>query len=534
MDPTRAELIVGGLRRLLYGRGSALPALSPGGPLARIGDINLGPPTPGSLIGDGRPGSYKTDLTLQNLLAIGTEFAPADITDLQRRARFGDPRWLFSLYDMMRRLGVGTQFNKVITAIRGATDTWTASPADYDDEDVMEPSPEIGGDPVLARLIRDAVKEAFEPVLADLKRIGGTHLFYGIAAARLTLVPRAGPAIAKRIVPWGISGIESVTAIPQRRFRMDPLSQKWLLTLTPLSFEGVEVGPLVDKGALIWWEEGREEVHLDERGLYFQVLIPWVFVQYLIRWWGRFMEKVSTAPVVGTHKPNDVQTKAALEAAIDRMAADFGVTIPDTADFKFLNLPLTGLRDFHEAAWEWGRRQFDEAILGHSQASGVQVGAGSQASTGDAQELFREITNDRLGPVVNPIQKFVRWFVASEFGPTLAAFYTPTLHSEWQKRDDPSGIAAVGKTLKEAGAGESVAAEDLVRRAGLRIAKPGEKNLGAAPAASAFPGALPGDHPPALPQTGPDGEPLAKEERAQNILDMARARTNRPKAPQGE
>ena len=77
-------------------------------------------------------GQYETDLTLQYLTTIGADFTPSDIRNLLIRARWGDPRWLYSIYDMMPRLGPGPQMRKMIEAVRDTEDQYLTTPEDAD------------------------------------------------------------------------------------------------------------------------------------------------------------------------------------------------------------------------------------------------------------------------------------------------------------------------------------------------------------------------------------------------------------------
>jgi hypothetical protein len=75
--------------------------------------------------------------------------------------------------------------------------------------------------------------------------------------------------------------------------------------------------------------------------------------------------------------------------------------------------------------------------------------------------------------------------VARNFSPKIADLHAPSIKLRFADRDDPEILSKVALTLKQAGAGEMVAVEDLVRRCTMRLAIGDEKNLGAAPAAGA-------------------------------------------------
>src|SRR5512135_2862658 len=83
----------------------------------------------------GNDADYRSDLTLQNLLQIGLEQSPEDIIQLRKRARWGDSRWLMSLYDEMMRLGPAAQVLKAREALKGTQTIWQATPEEADEDE---------------------------------------------------------------------------------------------------------------------------------------------------------------------------------------------------------------------------------------------------------------------------------------------------------------------------------------------------------------------------------------------------------------
>ena len=455
----------------------------------------------------GKPNSndadYRLDLALQNLLTIGSEFAPDDILALRRRARFGDARWLYSLYDEMMRLGPAAQVLKAREAIKSTRSVWHATP-DEADEDENSTDPEDKA----ARLIRDVTEEAWDKWLPDLKNHLSTKFFYGIAACQVMWKPKA---IENK---W--SRVTDIRPIPARRFRLDPITLRFKFLSDPYSWEGPYVDDLQKTGKLIFVEVGADTEPLDQRGLLFQCLIPWAIEQFTVRWRAKRLQNFGMPPVMVKYPKGDPQNYAVANALADQLANGTRAVIPEGMDASLLTAAGSGSRggDPYESNIEWCGREYDKICLGHSQVSAVQVGAGSKASSKDAIGLFKDVTNSRAQEVDNDLeQQAFRPYTDREFGTTWAEMHTARTVSALIDRDDPVELSTVALNLFNAGAAGSIAVEDLVERTSLVVAEDGETTLagnvkGEIPAPAEI-DAQNKANPPAPPQQiGADGKPL--------------------------
>jgi phage gp29-like protein len=436
---------------------------------------------------------YRLDLALQNLLAIGAEFSPDDIIGLRRRARFGDPRWLYSLYDEIMRLGPSSQTLKAKEALKTTQTIWHAQPEDADeDENSSDPEDKA------ARLIRDVTEEAWAAWLPDLKMHLSSKFFYGIAAVQVMWRPKA---IENR---W--SRITDIRPIPARRFRLDPQTMRFKFLANPFSWEGPFVDDLVATGKMIFVESGADTEPLDQRGLFFQCLIAWAIEQFTVRWRAKRLQNFGMPPVMVTYPEDDPNNKAVAELVADLLANGSRAAIPDSIKAELLTAAGSGSKggDPYESNIEWCDRHYDKVILGHSQVSGVQVGAGSRTSSSDAVKLFKDVTNSRAEEIDGDIfHGGVFPYVAREFGITWAENHAPRTESSVIERDDPKELSEVANNLKLAGAGEAIAAEDLVQRCSLKVSEDGELTLN-----GNIKGEEPAVPPMLAPAVGPDGRPV--------------------------
>ena len=408
-------------------------------------------------------GEYSLDLTLQNLLAIGSEFTPDDIIQLRRRARYGDPRWLYSLYDEMQRLGPAPQVLKAREAIKGTETLWHATPEEADeDETSTEP-----GDKV-ARLVRDVTEEAWGKWVPDLKDLLSKKHFYGLACVQVMWNPKA--------IEGKWSRVTDIRPIPARRFRLDPETLRFKLLTNPYTWDGPFVDDLQKTGKLIFVETGADEEPLDQRGLFFQCLLPWAIEQFTVRWRAKRLQNFGMPPVMVTYPKGDPSNKATADELAAILASGTRASLPDGMKAELLSAVGGGKGgDPYEVAIEWCARQYDQIILGHSQVSGVQQGAGSRTSSHDAVGLFKDVTNSRARDWDKDFrQQATHPYVSREFGADVADEHCPVTDSRVVERDNPVELAGVIFQLTQAGLGGVIAAEDAVRRCTLKVAEDGE------------------------------------------------------------
>ncbi len=431
----------------------------------------------------------QTDISRQNLFPLGKDFTRDEIIQYRRRARFRDPRFLYELMDEMVRLGPGSQMRTATEAMKSARAQFITQPEDWnDDSNMPEDSHPI--DVAEARAARDFLEDTLTPKLDELIGIHANEHWYGIADSKLKLNPRGN---ASR---W--DSIDVIEEIPARRHRLGVTTDEWLLMPNPNSYEGVPISELLlrsDSGneGLFFTEIGAGSVHLDQRGVLLQCLEAWVLHQHRLRWGARFDELYGVPArwaEVDFSKPRRVTE--ALKALKDMGSTSFGVFHTGTK----LNFAPAHSGQNHPFAegLDWCERQYDKHFLGHSQATGVQKGVGGKMQGETATKTFEDLTNSRLRTFSPQLMRLGRTLVARNLGERIAATHAPIIRLRFEDRDDPEILSKVGLTLKQAGAGELVGVDDLVRRCLGHVASPGDLNLGAAiPAAGAAPGTTAAD-----------------------------------------
>lgn len=425
---------------------------------------------------------YKSDLHRQGLVTLGREYKPEDVKRFRDEARTGDPRKLYELFDEMVRLGPGPQKTKAVEAMKGASVQFVTCPEEYDDDSALP----AGADPQAvanARAARDFLRDTLSERLSDLIEIHSDQDFYGIADSRIRLLPRANAG------RW--EAIEDIVPIPARRHRLDPVSHEWMLMRSPDCYDGVPVSSVAlraDRGleGVFFTEIGAGAVHLDQRGLLFQCLVPWGIQQFVVRWRAKFIELFGVPPRIGFTDFADPKKTSDMKEMLKSMGSTaYGVfhrsPSSQETDVKLLEAhAASGTNDPFGQQLEWCELAYAMIILGHSQAASVQKGAGSKIPAETAQEQFQNLINSRLRTLAGQIRRVLgRTLVARNLGPAIAARHNPIIRLRYADRDDPNTLAEVALKLQQAGAGQSIAVEDLVRRCTLRVAELGEKSLAA-------------------------------------------------------
>ena len=468
---------------------------------------------------------FESDLQLQYLLSIGVDFTPAEIRNLQIRARWGDPRWLYALYDQLPRLGPGPQIRKMIEAIRDTEDQYKTTPEDADEAE------EGAGNAEIATEARDYVETVVSPWAPEIKAHMATAENYGVAAGEIVTDPRGlkwRGRFKERIVDF--------RPIAARRFRLDPASHEWLLTLSALEMQGVPVGPLVQRGKLLFYEVGKGVEPLDQRGLYYQLLLPWAILQYCVRWRAKRVEKYGVPPAIGKVNLADAKQKEQMRSALADFAASMYMVVGKDASVEFANALAQGRIDPQAALIDWCSQMYDMILLGDTQASQVMVGAGSKQSKDQAIGGFHDLTNSRVTRLNAAVfnRQLIPGLVFRNFGADVAAMNCPVFESTVSESDDAKDLAQAALWISQAGFGEKIDGEDLIQRCTLQVASEDDQEAAQKAALAKVAASKPA--PPALPPGAGAGQkalPPAKEGEM-SPGEKKKLVAAGPKAPAGE
>ena len=402
------------------------------------------------------PLQYEPDV-LTATISLGREIKPEDFVSARLQARDGQPKALYDIYDEMRRLGIGAPISKCVRKLAGAAHS-ILPPEEYRAAD--DNSPEAKA----ARAVADLVRSQYKRHLRNLFAYGFARYTHGIVGLHQTTTPRGVDGKYQRV--------DSITQVPPRRFELDTTTMEVKYRPFALSTEAVLAAPFVETGNLIILEESQDSEPLDRRGLLFQCLIVWIFASYGLRWLARLAE-LCGIPYRAIFYDDTRTGHKKLAADVGRRmgAAGWGA-FPKGMEVQFINAlnSATGAGDIHDKLIKLAAQCYDQVFFGHSQASQVEVGAGSRTSTEDASEQEDEQHQSRLDELATDYtEKLIRPYVRRNLGDEAADRFCPVLVAEIKQNKDARTVSEIVRNLQQAGVSK-IDEEDAIRQCGLVVA----------------------------------------------------------------
>lgn len=238
----------------------------------------------------------------------------------------------------------------------------------------------------------------------------------GFDAACLNLLDATLKGFAVGEVMWGLDGKEIVATElrpkDQRRFTFTKGRQGYRLGL--LTWENFLEGEPVPPRKCVVHSFGSKNGSPFGLGLGTRLFWPVFFKRQDITFWLTFVDKfASPTPVgkypAGTDKPDQLKLLAALQA----IAHDAGVAIPEGMAIDFLEAQRSGSIDTYERLARYMDEQMSEAVLGETGSTNQSSGGGSRARDEVGNEIRLELVKadaDLLSGTLNAT--LVRWITA--------------------------------------------------------------------------------------------------------------------------
>jgi phage gp29-like protein len=418
--------------------------------------------------------TYEPDL-IGSSVTLGREVTPDEIVAARREARAGRPQRLFEIFQEMSRFGPGPQLSKARLAVTSARISFLP-PEEFRGDAEKTP------DGRLALEIAQAVEAQFRPHMIDALDAAFEKFPYGLVGLHVVTEARAAEKGREKVV--------RIEEIPGRRFELDPVSQAWRYRPYANRIDSVPVQPFLESGNIVLLESGKGSVPLDQRGLLFQCLIVWGLATYGLRWLARLAELCGIPFRFANYDPAKKGQKEIVKDALRRMGAAGWAALPAGVKVELINALTNsaGAGEIHERLIRIGAQTYDQVFHGHSQASNVEVGAGSRTSTEEASAQSRELHASRCVELASDFRAgLIEPYVRRNWGKEAAARFTPVLSIEPLERKDPEKVSKVALNLSNAGV-DVIDKEDLVLQCGLKVAKDPAKALlprSAAPTAPA-------------------------------------------------
>lgn len=395
---------------------------------------------------------YESDL-LTPSMNLGREITPADLVSARTTARSGRPKSLCEIYDEMGRNGPGPQISKAKLALSSATVSFLPPEG-------LRGETDTSTDAQTAREIAEAARSQFAPRMTGLLSDWFEKVSHGWVGFHVISEARGLAGKWERI-----AAVEKITA---SRLGLNNETREWEYQPFPNDTTMVPCAPFVASGSLVVFETGKGSVPLDMRGLLFQCLVPWSLSSFAHRHLGRLSELFGIPLRLVWYDETKKGQKEIAQRAAQKMGAAAWGAFPSGMKVEIKDaLSGQGAGEVQEKLIRIADRSYDRTFLGHSQASNVEVGAGSRTSTEEASEQSREIHRARAAEAATDLRDgLIRPWVRRNWGDDVAARLCPELEIEVKERKDGLKLAQTAATLVNAGVG-SVDEEALVRACGL-------------------------------------------------------------------
>ncbi len=420
---------------------------------------------------------FKIDPDLWQRWIANEEYTPETIDLWRNNARGGQLKEWYSFMDEMPRTAVSTQLQKLRDHVCDATYQLLENPREaregfsskskggYEkpvDQDILD----------ISHRVHDWIEDTVMDKIPELN--SGTGVdgdFYGISGAVPHFETRGYYGRWERLT--------ELEQTASRRYR-------WYIPTRSFEIFGdsgyskpYSVPKLVANGQLLFYE-GDKHKHLDQRGKGWMVIHLWAIAQYVIRYWAETVQDDGKPIFWASYPQGNKFAERKAKAAIDRLAHDLRVALPNTIDLKLLQGIVAGRTSAggaHQQLLEFVYRTLDQILLAHSHASGEQVGAGGKTAGAKASE-------DTIRMVNSLLRRLARWnteqliypMVVRAVGPILASVVTPSVTAKCTQTPDYREESQTVANLVKAG--QKLPPAEVATRTGYSVVQDGEPWVG--------------------------------------------------------
>jgi len=280
--------------------------------------------------------------------------------------------------------------------------------------------------------------EAAEKFAATMMRIGWDRItdkmlygfFNGTAVAEVMWAPRDG-----------LLDIDRIKVRHARRFRYDADNRLRLLTTA-----GGLGEILPDKKFWVFKAGGSNDDEPYGRGLAEWLYWPVLFKRNGIRFWNTFLDKFGSPTAVGKYRPGTPKSEQAkLLAALQAIATDSGITVPDGMMIELLEAARSGAADYAELC-----RMMDEAIAKVILSQTMTTQNGSSRSQAEVhQDVKFEVVKSDSDLLCDSFNTDVpRWWTDLNYGPDVAS---PIVSRPVEQEADTKAQAETDRILDSLG-----------------------------------------------------------------------------------
>ena len=338
-----------------------------------------------------------------------------------------------------------------------------------------KPNPETQMAQDIASYVRDQVLDPDVNIAQAIR-----HFFWGLCDFASGCQVVVEPGGISSLGPYsGKERLRMIEPIPSERFRFIPGT----VTLAVQPGEDQSVSALIPVGdlgpslALI-----TADAHLSSparRGILRKVITPWLTKRYGMEWWSRRVELFGMPFRKGKYPMGDDARRSALKLAMQEAGAAGFAAFPDGTDLEFLfAAQSTGASDVHETLITFCDKAMSKVLMGSTQTSDIQRGAGSRASANvhmDIAERFVESYAQIICAVLR--EQIIKPLVARNFGDDAADIYTPVPVLRVKSYDDLLTLSQSIDALAAAGFEENIPISWVHEASGIPVPEDDEPVL---------------------------------------------------------
>ncbi len=283
-------------------------------------------------------------------------------------------------------------------------------------------------------------KKAAELIEVQLKSINFDHICLCLLDAILK-----GYAVGE--VMWSNSdeGITVDRIIPRDQRRFTFASDYSLRLLTQ---RNLWKGELVPDRKFITHSFGAKDGSPFGLGLGSRLFFPVFFKRQGITFWLTFCDKYGSPTAIGKYQPNaTLEQQQKLLGALQAIAQDAGVIIPEGMDISLLEAARSGTIDTYEKLCRYFDEQISEAVLGETLSTNVGS-TGSYAASSTHNDVRLELAKadaDLLSDTLN--RTLIKWIVELN----IPEAKSPTIWRIFDEQEDLNSRVNRDKTLFDMG-----------------------------------------------------------------------------------
>lgn len=282
------------------------------------------------------------------------------------------------------------------------------------------------------------------------------------------------------IEPTKTDEMIALLPVPSQRFFYEPNSTQLMVMTTGQRSSAVTVESL--GASLVVFQPDSHIPDPARRGLY-RSLFPFYAIRtYGPSWWSRFVEMFGLPLRKGMYPKDNQSVKAELISALQTAGNKPWMVVPEGAAVEFVNGVNAANGDIHPAILDWTAREISKCVMGATQGTDVQKGAGSKSSAEVHERVGAEVAVFRGREIAVTIrQQLLQPLVSRKFGPDIAQRFTPELAFRTEDRTNLLELSQAVKNFADAGFGEALPLSIPNEMGGIPTPEEGEPTLGRKP-----------------------------------------------------